>query len=352
MGKIVGTFVKAAFVLLLFFPFSSGVVSAHHQSQVLGDTTAIITEPSIPPTNEGPGLILPDSPLFFLDRIKQNVRLFLAFSPEDKVKIHAAVAGERLAELQLMLLKNNVSAVRTSLQGVSDNLKRASDDLDTAKLTGRNISLLAKSINDSIKDKREKLSILEKQANGELKKQVQATKEALKVTKVEVEDHLSADLLESEMEDDLNQEVEDRVDEASSSAKGLTHAVDVLTRLASQAAQKDQAHREEALLRAIEVKNETLRKQQEKLLEKQKEKQKNILKLHEKATQEAKKSANSALEAAQNFREAQKKITEIKTTSSSGSGSSISENSGSSGSGISGSSGTSGSGESGASGKD
>lgn len=324
---------RKLFIFLLGIGVTSVVIAlssdsalANHREDVLGvESTPTL---SIPPTSEGPGLVLPDSPLFFLDRLKQEFRLFLAFTPEQKAKIHNAVAGERLAELQLMLAKDNVSGVRTALQGVSDNLKEASEDLANAKLTGRNINLLAKDINDSIKEKQKSLSVLEDKSNGELKKQVQATKEALKVAKIGVEDHLSGDLLENEIEDDLNQEIEDKVDEASSSAKGLSHAVDVLTKLASQAAERNQIHREEALRRAIEVKNETLRKQQEKLLESEKKQQENILKLHEKAAQEAKKSANGALEAAQNFREAQKKITEIKN-SNSGSGSSVSENSGS-----------------------
>ena len=110
-------------------------------------------------------------------------------------------------------------------------------------------------------------------SNGEFKKQVQATKEALKVAKVEIEDHLSEDLLDQEIEDDLNQEIEESIDEATSSAKGLGHTIDVLTRLASQAAEKQQAKREEALRHAIEAKNEALIKQQEKALELEDKKQ-------------------------------------------------------------------------------
>src|ERR1035437_4242316 len=54
---------------------SSGIVFADHQQDVLGVASAPVL--SIPPTSDGPGLILPDSPLFFLDQIKQEVRLFL-----------------------------------------------------------------------------------------------------------------------------------------------------------------------------------------------------------------------------------------------------------------------------------
>lgn len=228
-------------------------VSANHLEQVLGvEEMAAL---SIPPTAEGPGFLLPDSPIFFLDQLKQEVRLLLALTPEQKAKVHNAVAGERLAELQLMLAKNNVAGVRVALQGVSDNLKAASDDVANAKLTGRNINLLAKEINDSIKEKQKSLSSLEKDATGEVKAQVMAAKESLKVSKIKAEDHLPADLLVNEMEEDLQMEIDDNISKAKVSATGINRAIDVLTRLASEAAQKNQPRRYEALIHAIQVKN-------------------------------------------------------------------------------------------------
>jgi len=227
--------------------------SANHLEEVLGVESMPVL--SIPPTAEGPGFLLPDSPIFFLDRLKQEFRLLLAFTPEQKAKIHNAVAGERLAELQLMLAKNNVHGVRIALLGVADNLKEASNDIANAKLTGRSISLLAKSVNDSIKEKQKALSVLEKDAKGEIKAQVQAAKESLKVSKVKIEDNLPADLLINEMEEDLRLEIDDNISKAAHSATGINRAIDVLTRLASEAAAKNQPARYEALIHAIQVKN-------------------------------------------------------------------------------------------------
>ena len=228
-------------------------VSAYHQKDVLGVEAMPVL--SIPPTAEGPGFLLPDSPIFFLDLLKQEVRLLLAFTPEQKAQVHNAVAGERLAELQLMLAKNNVSGVRIALQGISDNLKFAANDLVNTKLTGRNINLLAKEINDSIKEKQKSLSVLEKDATGEIKAQVMAAKESLKLSKNKAEDHLPSDLLINEMEEDLNMEIGDNINKAKVSATGINRAIDVLTRLASEAAQRNQPRRYEALMHAIEVKN-------------------------------------------------------------------------------------------------
>lgn len=232
---------------------SSSNVSANHQEEVLGVESLPVL--SIPPTAEGPGLVLPNSPLFFLDKLKQEIRLLLAFTPEQKAQIHNAVAGERLAELQLMLAKNNVPGMRIALQGVSDNLKAASEDLADAKLTGRNISLLAKSINDSIKEKQKSLTVLETSATGEIKAQVVAAKESLKVSKSKAEDYLPVDLLINEMQEDLGLELGDNINKAKVSAAGINRAIEVLTRLASEAASEDQPARRQALLHAIEVKD-------------------------------------------------------------------------------------------------
>lgn len=243
----------SAVIFLILFSVSAKSVFANHQEDILGVASPTVL--SIPPTSEGPGLILPNSPLFFLDKLKQEIRLLLAFTPEEKAKIHASVAGERLAELQIMLSKNNVPGIRIALTGVSDNMGKAAGDIKAAKLTGRNISLLAKQINDSIKEKQKSLSILEKEANGEIKAQTIAAKEALKIAKVSAEENLPADLLMNETIDDLNQEIGDNVNTASLSARGINRAIEVLTRLASEAAQKNQTARQQALIHAIDVKN-------------------------------------------------------------------------------------------------
>lgn len=238
----------------VIFALSSGSALALSAREVLGDST--VQQPlSIPPTAEGPGLVLPNSPLFFLDLLKQDFRLLLAFTPEQKAKIHNSVAGERLAELQIMLAKDNVPGIRIALQGVSDNLKSASEDVVNAKLTGRNITLLAEEINTSIKEKQKVLSALELLAGGEIKAQVQAAVESLQVSKIAVEDNLPADLLVNEIGDDLNLQLNGNINNAKISAAEINHAIDVLTRLASEAAASSQQARQEALTHAIDVKN-------------------------------------------------------------------------------------------------
>jgi len=193
---------------------------------------------SIPPTAEGPGLILPDSPLYFVDQIKQEFRLLLAFTPEQRAKIHNAVAGERMAELRFMLAKNNSAGIRVALLGISDNLKAASEDVADAKLTGRNIDVLAEEINNSIKEKQKILSGLGGQATGELQAQVAAVREALKTAKTKVEEDLPVGLLTGETIDDLNQQIGDNINSASLSAQEINRSINVLNKLSTRSAQK------------------------------------------------------------------------------------------------------------------
>lgn len=206
---------------------------------------------SLPPTAEGPGLILPDSPLYFLDQVKQEFRLLLAFTPEQRARIHNAVAGERMAELRFMLAKNNSAGVRVALLGISDNLEAASEDVADAKLTGRNIDKLAEEMNNSIKEKQKILSLLEKQATGELQAQVSASIEALKEAKTKVEEDLPAGLLTSETIDDLNQQIGDNINSASLSAEEINRSISILNKLSSQSAQKQASSQSAAIKNLI-----------------------------------------------------------------------------------------------------
>ncbi len=298
-------------LLLLFLSliFSRSAYS-HHRQQVLGDSTSFAT-PQIPPTTEGPGLILPDSPLFFLDELKQNIRLFFAFSPEDKAKIHTAIAGERLAELRLMLLKNNPDAIKTDLNGVSVNLGKAANNIVQAQLTGRNIKDLAKIVNDDIRRKQETLDILEAESDGELKALVVSAQSSILESKVKVEDSLSENELKNEIRDDLNRQIEKRVHEASNSTRELFRDLDELKREASKSASRSLKNRENALKKAIEERNEALAKVEEKLLENERKRQDKLLEVQEKVAGEAREAVGKAQEAAKKFQKTQEEIKKI-----------------------------------------
>lgn len=284
---------------------------AHHRDRVLGASTNS-SDLQIPLTVEGPGFILPDSPFYLLDQIKQDIRLFFAFTPETKAKLRSDIAGERMAELRIMLAKDNKDGTRTSLLAVSDNLKKAAEEVDNARLSGRNVSTLAKTINDKIKTKQEALDILEEQSNGEMKGLVKATQDSLMESKVKVEDSLNDEDLQNEVRNDLNRLADKRVNETSNSVERLEKELTELKKDASNAKVVSLQRREIAIKLAIAQKDETAQKTEEILLEQEKKKHENLLKVQEEAAEQARKAVKEAREAAKKFQEVQQKTSEIR----------------------------------------
>ena len=300
--------------IILLVLVSAKSVSAFHQQQVLGVAQAATV--SIPPTSEGPGLILPDSPFYFLDKFKQNVRLLFAFTPEEKAKVNANIAGERLAELRIMLVNKNIEGSRIALIELAESARRSADELSKAKLTGRDISLLSKTINDDFKSKQSVLDALENETRGEIKQQVKLTSSSITEAKVKVEDILPTQFLETEIRDALQRNVSKRVKEASNSSRELERDLDELRREASSAAKSSLTRREKFLKKAIEEKNEVLKKVQEKLLEQEKERQEKLLQAQDKASEKAREAINKAIEAAKGFQQAQEAFSQIKNQTS------------------------------------
>lgn len=290
------------FSLFLIFIFLLPAPSfANHRLKVLG----ISTKPSdveLPPTVEGPGFILPDSPLFFLDQLKQSVRLFFTFTPESKAKIYSDIASERLAELRMMLARDNTAGVRVDLQGISDNLKLSAQELNNAKLTGRNVSDLAKVLNDNIKVKQYSLDVLEKESNGEMKGLVTTAQSSLIASKIEVEDSLSEADFNNEIRDDLSRITLKKLEEVSGAASELGEDLAQLQIEASVAASQSLQRREEALKKAIAEKNESQKIVEERLIEQEKKKQEKLLKLQGETAREAKKAIEEAQKAAEKFK--------------------------------------------------
>lgn len=343
---------KSLLLCLLLFILVAQRPALAYRHQILNEVLGVSTQAAVPvidPTAEGPGLILPDSPFFFLDQLKQNVRLTLAFTAEEKAKIHAQIAGERLAELRFMLAKNNIQAATVDLQGISDNLKQAAINVSQAQFQGKDVTVLAKQINDNIKAKQKALDALENGSTGSLHLEAMQTQESLFESKIQVEDSLPEDQIKNEVKEDLSRKIARRVSEASDSAKLLKSDLNELEQEASDSAKASLKRREEALKDAIDKKNDALKKVEEKLLENEKKRQEILLEAQKKAGEEAFRALENAQTAAVGFQKAQQKLQEIQTTaptsntSGSGSGSSGGgSTSGSSGSGSSSSGGQSG----------
>lgn len=221
------TFILLAAVVLVF----PAQAFANHRD-VLGDTTSP-SAISVPATAEGPGLLLPDSPFFFLDTLKQQLRVAFAFTPEAKAKTYKEIAGERMAELRFMLARNNHDGIRTDLQGIADNFANAALELNQAQLTGRDVATLAKEINTSMREKQQALFTMEQQATGVLQQEVEVSQDTVIRSKVKAEDALPQDLQQNEAKDDARFALQRQTLQAGNLTKSLHLTLDDLSSLAT-----------------------------------------------------------------------------------------------------------------------
>lgn len=277
---------------------------------MLGEST-VASELETPAVTAGPGYILPDSPLYFVDKIFQTVRIAAAFTPDRKAKIRSEIAGERLAELRIMLAKNNSQGISTAISQLTKETDLTAQDLGDAASRGKDVKILAKGINETIKIHRAFLGTLASQSQGAMKLQFQAAREALQEAKVEVEDELSEDELEHEINEALEEEVKDEMEDASNSTEALERVLEKFQKQVSESAKKALSHREEAIKQAIENKNEALKREYEQLFTQEKKKQETLLKTHENASREAKEAAEKTRKAAENIKESREEIKRI-----------------------------------------
>jgi len=251
--------------------------------------------PQIPPIAEGPGIILPDSSLFFLDKIKQEVRLFFAFTPQGKAKTYNAIAGERLAELRFMLLRNNKNGIETDLAGVKENLENAANSLAEAKFKGENIELLSENINNDIKRKQDSLDILLSQATGELKTMVLGVQTSIYQSKAKVVSGLPLQKLENETKEDLMKQIETKIKYSSDSSADILTKIEILRKQANESSAKAIMMRGDEVKAAAIFKNAALIKEKQARLELEKKRQEKILAAYQKLLDAAKKAREAAV---------------------------------------------------------
>lgn len=299
-------------IFILFSSFPAPSVLAHHRGMVLGSATDP-TQLILPSVSQGAGLFLPDSPFYFLDEAFQNLRLKLTLDPQKRAKLGTQIAGERLAELKIMLFKNNPQGIDVALARLKAAEDLTSKNLNEAGARGLNVGNLSQEINDAVRSHQEALAKLENQASGSLRLKFKAAREGVKETKLEVEDHLPEDVLEQEIQTGLEREIEEKVKDASFSARHLERQIEQLQKEGSDSAQKLLRKKEELLLKAQKEKNEVLKKEAERNLELEKKKQERLLKTREEMTEKAKKFLQMNREASEEFKNLHQKTREIKS---------------------------------------
>ncbi|MDO8639376.1 MAG: hypothetical protein Q7R53_00485, partial [bacterium] len=178
-------------------------------------------------------------------------------------------------------------------------------------------SVLAKEINDDIKLKQQTLDILESKAQGEVKIKVLSAQESIVVAKIKTEEALSQPELESEINYDLNRQIDKQVNQVLESTELLKNDVKELSIQASEAARSNLTRREEALKKAMAEKNDSLKKEQERLLTLEKIKNQKLSQLEGREAVEVMETVKKAQEAAIRIQKTREQVKEIKSQNTS-----------------------------------
>ena len=147
--------------------------------------------------------LTPASPLYFLDRFGENFRQFFTFNPEAKAKLQIEFAGERISEIKMMIEKKGVNAKGLAIAEslLKANVAYAAEIVNEEKTSGKDVAVLAKTLNDEF-DLRDKL--LEqtfKDAKEQLKAQRKEIKTKLLTEARRIGDTTQIAVLEAQLKD-------------------------------------------------------------------------------------------------------------------------------------------------------
>lgn len=301
MGKIL----SFSILIIIFLLVSSRVSFATPQQEVLGYSSG---SNSFPAVTAGAGFLLPDSPLYFADKVFQNLKLAAAFTSESKVTVQTQILGERMAELREMYSRKNNEGIVKALWELEKEAKNLAASVKAVSNSDE-AQLLAKKANDVLKDYRAILAAVSTSSSDELSLKLDSASHSLLVSKVEIEDFLTIADQEDAIASDLEMEVENAVLGTSTKAEKTEKKIQNLEKRATKAEQIEKEKLEQKV-KANEEKPET-----KKVLEKRKqleEKRKKLLGERKKKLEAAREALKKAREAALKFKEAQKAEKELK----------------------------------------
>lgn len=273
------------------------VLAAPHSQAVLG-TSVDTQNVNFPPVTSGPGYILPDSPFYFLDELKQTIKVSLSGSSLNRAIAHTDISGERMAELRIMVSRGNLSGITRALDGVSYETRTAAQNLADATAQGNDVVKTAKTINSVIKLNRTTLLTVEKQLNGGLAQQFKATRENMLEAKLVAENSLPKEDLINEIKDDLAEAIDEDANSAAASAKSLGDALTELSKTITILAADAILEKQNALKAATQSRNQALIKKLTADLEAEKERQDAVLSAQNKALGDLKVASDNLQKAA------------------------------------------------------
>ncbi len=126
--------------------------------------------------------ITPESPFYFLDRLGENLREFFTFNPEAKAELQIEFAGERISEISAMVEKDGVGATKGIEKAKTlllANVAQAATIIQDEKTAGKDVTKLAKNIDDAFDAQEKLLTQTFQDARKKLKKDRLALKKDL-----------------------------------------------------------------------------------------------------------------------------------------------------------------------------
>lgn len=293
--------ISALFIVAIVLLIPLAQANAYDKKEVLGETTSP-SEVVFPAVTSGPGFILPDSPFYFLDELKQSIKLTLAMGPRTRALIHAQIAGERLAELRIMMERENAYGIQKALNGISYEMAMAVHDMNEASAQGKDVKKLSADLNELLKVQQDTLSQVSTQTTGSLALAVRTTEASLQESKTDVEELLPAADQENELTDAIIKNMDTAVLGVTTARIRLETATDALQKQSSAAAARTVEEKQKELDEAKKTgDNNKIKAAQDALALAEKEQEKLL-----EAQSEALKSATEAImQAAESAREYQ-----------------------------------------------
>lgn len=153
--------------------------------------------------------LTPDSPFYFLDRLGENLRQFFTFNPEAKAKLQVEFAGERIAEIKIMVENKGVNAKGLTIAEslLQANVAYAADIVNKEKASGKDVTALAKTLNDEFDARDKLLEQTFKDAKAQLKAQRKEIKTNLLEEARRTGDTAQIALLEGQL-NDIDQQID------------------------------------------------------------------------------------------------------------------------------------------------
>lgn len=230
---VMGRFFSGILAFFLLFIVTVPVTYAAHGrvlSAVRNSSRVDLT------VNQGPGFLLPSSPIYFVDLLRDNLTLFLvSYDGSIKAKEHLRIAGERVAELNVLLDKEVIDqkSLNVGLENLADHVQAAAETLRSEKHRGKNVEELASDLNKAINEQKQSLRAIRVKGDNEANLKITAKLATIRDIEVTVEDEMRKDLLENEIVSELKIAYEEEAKAAAKAAERVASFGEEVAKLAS-----------------------------------------------------------------------------------------------------------------------